>query len=219
MNHEDIRKWCHEEMGALADSPMYARGRAILALVNAADAPPWLADAAEALGEVRHDDGAPLALNWTQVLAAESAEYALAPHLGKNGHIQREPQTGYGEPGVRDPDNRCDMYSPGKPTNGECQGDGHHLCGMCARARPALRRHRIEGELLPMRNSERGSGEETTGAVREFIFVSHPTERKLLEWCEREGWRLHCAMCGPDGRVEGIAERPLACRWVPECGR
>ena len=57
--------------------------------------PPWLADAAEALGEVRPEDGAPLALNWTQVIAAihelredrdhwklraESAEYALAPY-------------------------------------------------------------------------------------------------------------------------------------------
>ena len=70
MNNEDIRKWCHQEMLALADSPMYARGRAILALVNAADAPPWLADAAEALGEVRQEDGAPLALNWSQVIEA-----------------------------------------------------------------------------------------------------------------------------------------------------
>lgn len=68
MNNEDIRKWCHQEMRALADSPMHARGRAILALVNAADAPLWLADAAEALGEVRPSDGAPLALNWTQVI-------------------------------------------------------------------------------------------------------------------------------------------------------
>ena len=32
------------------------------------DAPPWLADAAEALGRVRPSDGAPLALNWNQVL-------------------------------------------------------------------------------------------------------------------------------------------------------
>lgn len=32
--------------------------------------PPWLADAAEALGEVRPSDGAPLALNWTQIIAA-----------------------------------------------------------------------------------------------------------------------------------------------------
>ena len=32
--------------------------------------PPWLADAAEALGEVRQEDGAPLALNWTQVILA-----------------------------------------------------------------------------------------------------------------------------------------------------
>lgn len=56
----------------------------------------WLSDMAEALGEVRPEDGAPLALNWTQVVAAihdmreerdewkkraESAEYALAPYL------------------------------------------------------------------------------------------------------------------------------------------
>jgi hypothetical protein len=32
--------------------------------------PPWLAEAAEALGEARPEDGAPLALNWTQVIAA-----------------------------------------------------------------------------------------------------------------------------------------------------
>ena len=36
---------------------------------------------------------------------------------------------GLGEPGVRDPDHRCDMYSPGKPTKGGCQGDGHYLRG------------------------------------------------------------------------------------------
>jgi hypothetical protein len=35
---------------------------------RAAEAPPWLSDAAEALGEVRPDDGAPKALNWTQVI-------------------------------------------------------------------------------------------------------------------------------------------------------
>lgn len=32
--------------------------------------PPWLSEAAEALGEVRPEDGAPLALNWTQVIGA-----------------------------------------------------------------------------------------------------------------------------------------------------
>jgi hypothetical protein len=37
-----------------------------------------------------------------------------------------------GTPGVRDPDHPCDMFSPGKPTNGGCQGDGHYLCGKCA---------------------------------------------------------------------------------------
>lgn len=36
-----------------------------------------------------------------------------------------------GTPGVRDPNNRCDMFSPGKPTNGGCQGDGHYLCAEC----------------------------------------------------------------------------------------
>lgn len=33
-------------------------------------APSWLSDAAEALGEARPEDGAPLALNWTQVVRA-----------------------------------------------------------------------------------------------------------------------------------------------------
>jgi hypothetical protein len=32
--------------------------------------PCWLSDAAEALGAVRPEDGAPLALNWNQVLEA-----------------------------------------------------------------------------------------------------------------------------------------------------
>lgn len=68
MNNEDIRKWCHQEMRALAGSPMHARGAAFLKLLDASLAPPWLADAAEALGEVRPEDGAPLALNWTQVI-------------------------------------------------------------------------------------------------------------------------------------------------------
>jgi hypothetical protein len=36
-----------------------------------------------------------------------------------------------GEPGVRDTKNPCDMFSPGKPTNGGCQSDGHYLCREC----------------------------------------------------------------------------------------
>lgn len=78
--HEELRAWC----------------AAFLKLLDASLAPPWLADAAEALGEVRPEDGAPLALNWTRVIAAirdmreerdewkkraKSAEYALAPYL------------------------------------------------------------------------------------------------------------------------------------------
>ena len=92
MTHEELRAWCRNEMRAHVDSEIHRRAKAILALVDNAVAPPWLADAAEALGEVRPEDGAPLALNWTQVLAAigdmreerdewkkraESAEYAL----------------------------------------------------------------------------------------------------------------------------------------------
>jgi hypothetical protein len=52
-----------------------ARQKAVVEVERAVDeiavrvtAPPWLSDAAEALGEVRPDDGAPLALNWTQVI-------------------------------------------------------------------------------------------------------------------------------------------------------
>jgi len=36
-----------------------------------------------------------------------------------------------GGPGVRDTNAPCDMFSPGKPTNGGCQGDGHYLCREC----------------------------------------------------------------------------------------
>ena len=37
-----------------------------------------------------------------------------------------------GMPGVRDTKNPCDMFSPGKPTNGGCQGDGRR-CRACGR--------------------------------------------------------------------------------------
>ena len=36
-----------------------------------------------------------------------------------------------GTPGVRDADSRCEMFTPGKPTNGGCEGDGHYLCRTC----------------------------------------------------------------------------------------
>lgn len=38
----------------------------------------------------------------------------------------------FGVKGVRDPDNRCDMFTPGTPT-GACWGDGHYLCNECER--------------------------------------------------------------------------------------
>lgn len=61
----------------MTDETISLLQRAAVAAVNelrrlndAALFPPWLADAAEALGEVRAEDGAPLALNWTQVIEA-----------------------------------------------------------------------------------------------------------------------------------------------------
>lgn len=96
MTLEEIERWCHREMAAPDGLPIHQRAVAILDLVRSAKSPPWLADAAEALGEVRPEDGAPLALNWTQVIEAihelredqdhwkrraEAAEYALAAYL------------------------------------------------------------------------------------------------------------------------------------------
>jgi len=70
MTYEELRSWCHGEMRAACDTAIHKRAAAILKLLDVATMPPWLADAAEALGEVRPEDGAPLALNWTQVIAA-----------------------------------------------------------------------------------------------------------------------------------------------------
>jgi len=70
MRYEELRAWCHGEMRAASDTAIHKRAAAILKLLDVATMPPWLADAAEALGEVRHEDGAPLALNWTQVIEA-----------------------------------------------------------------------------------------------------------------------------------------------------
>ena len=55
--------WCDDR------SDITVREACINALVARASAPPWFGDAAEALGEVRSEDGAPLALNWTQVIS------------------------------------------------------------------------------------------------------------------------------------------------------
>lgn len=70
MNYEDIKRWCLSQLGPDESLSLEQRQRAkaILVAVEAASAPSWLSDAAEALGDVRPDDGAPLALNWTQVI-------------------------------------------------------------------------------------------------------------------------------------------------------
>jgi hypothetical protein len=37
-----------------------------------------------------------------------------------------------GQPGVRDPDNVCDAFTPGKPgLHSACNTDGHYLCDSC----------------------------------------------------------------------------------------
>lgn len=59
--------------GSVGDRRMNAVSaleREVEAFERKASAPSWLGDAAEALGEVRSEDGAPLALNWTQVIEA-----------------------------------------------------------------------------------------------------------------------------------------------------
>lgn len=39
-----------------------------------------------------------------------------------------------GMPGVRDPENRCDVFQPGTPgVYGDCGGDGHYVCRECSR--------------------------------------------------------------------------------------
>lgn len=35
-----------------------------------------------------------------------------------------------GQPGVRDVNHPCEVFSPGVPS-GDCQSDGHYLCGEC----------------------------------------------------------------------------------------
>jgi hypothetical protein len=58
-------------IAALAAMPAEEREKVLRELdAGPPTAPSWLSDAAEALGEVRPEDGAPLALNWTQVVRA-----------------------------------------------------------------------------------------------------------------------------------------------------
>jgi hypothetical protein len=38
----------------------------------------------------------------------------------------------FGQPGLRDPDNQCEAFNPGKPgLRGGCNTDGHYLCDGC----------------------------------------------------------------------------------------
>jgi len=43
----------------------------------------------------------------------------------------RRPAFFIGAAGVRDPEYPCGEFSPGTPTNGRCDGDGHYLCRNC----------------------------------------------------------------------------------------
>jgi hypothetical protein len=40
-------------------------------------------------------------------------------------------RTTAGQAGVRDPEHPCRDFDPGEPS-GNCEGDGHYLCGECA---------------------------------------------------------------------------------------
>jgi len=55
--YEELRAWCHGEMRAVSDTVIHKRAVAILKLLDAATMPPWLADAAEALGDNTPDRG------------------------------------------------------------------------------------------------------------------------------------------------------------------
>jgi hypothetical protein len=35
-----------------------------------------------------------------------------------------------GQPGVRDPEHPCDVFTPGEP-DGDCESDGHYVCSEC----------------------------------------------------------------------------------------
>lgn len=37
-----------------------------------------------------------------------------------------------GTPGVRHPDDPCDLFEPGEPSLYDCNGDGHYMCLECA---------------------------------------------------------------------------------------
>jgi hypothetical protein len=56
---------------------------------------------------------------------------AIALELKDASDGMRRPAFFVGSPGVRDPEFPCGEFSPGAPTGGGCQGDGHHLCGQC----------------------------------------------------------------------------------------
>lgn len=98
--------------------------------------------------EAAREAGVPLS-RWVEravqrAMARESADRAMDAALGLSVQFcacgrrltecdgSRAGCTGQtGMPGVRDTKNPCDMFSPGKPTNGGCQGDGHYLCREC----------------------------------------------------------------------------------------
>jgi len=47
-------------------------------------------------------------------------------------HPTEATQGRMGDPGVRDPNARCELFCPGTPQGrGECLGDGHYLCQEC----------------------------------------------------------------------------------------
>ena len=67
-----------------------------------------------------------------------------------------------GVPGRRDPKFPCENFAPGKP-GGDCQGDGHYLCGECSgresRGVDGQREHDPQCSHLAYLRGEYGSDE------------------------------------------------------------
>ena len=111
-------------------------------------APPWLADAAEALGRVRPSDGAPLALNWNQVLQeirdlrderdgwkANCESWHMVYNAWQDWSTDLLDGRQPGSDAIRGTENMSSCSGP----NGEPEDPPCHACKELARAEGALR--------------------------------------------------------------------------------
>lgn len=85
-----------------------------------------------------------------QRILAAIAKWSLA-RLRRSGKLPA------GLPGHRDPDNRCDVYTPKRVKDAfshfrDCQGDGHYLCKGCVHRAPEVVEceHGYDEEICPI---------------------------------------------------------------------